>query len=132
MKHPTDKGQRLLSRTLDWPDSWKGDRADVPIGTGILNAVTPFLQSLVDSGLSPTTLSRHFSNIWLLGGEIIRQSSYDSSLRSLPGQDILLHYLHEDGGPLSKHISTDAEQKSFDSSCRKLYQFFLAQSNEKQ
>ena len=132
MKNATDVGQHLLSGTLDWPSSWKDDRADIPTGTGVLNAVTPFLEQLVTSGLAPTTLQRHFSNIRLLGGEIVRQSTYDSELRFLSGRALVLHFLNEEGGPLSQHNSTKAEQRSFDASCRKLYHFLVTHANPNQ
>ena len=130
MKHATDVGQRLLSEAQNWPESWRTEKADVPIGFGILNTVTPFLEFLAKSGAAETTLRRHFSNVWLLGGEIIRQSSYDSDLRSMSARDLVLHFLDEEGGPLSQHNSTESEQRSFDSSCRKLYKFLLDQSSE--
>ena len=129
MKNAAADGQHLLSGTLDWPSSWKADRADIPTGTGVLNAVTPFLEQLVNSGLAPATLHRHFSNICLLGSEIVRQATYDSALRSLSGRDLVLHFLHEEGGPLSQHNATETEQRSFDASCRKLYHFLVTQAN---
>ena len=132
MKNTSTVGQRLLSRTIDWPKSWHGEEVDIPVGIGILKAFTPFLQDLVDSGLAPTTLHRHFSNIWLLGGEIIRQSSHDPALRSLPGDNLVLRFLDEEGGPPSRHNSTETEQRSFDSSCRKLYKFLLTKSKAHQ
>ena len=132
MKNTTTVGHQLLSRTLKWPTSWQGEETDIPIGIGILNAFTPFLKNLVDSGLAASTLRRHFSNIWLLGGEIIRQSSYDPALRSLPGDDLVLQFIDEEGGPPSKYNSTETEQRSFDSSCRKLYKFFLTKGKENQ
>jgi hypothetical protein len=132
MKNSSVVGQRLLARTLDWPRSWHGEEIDIPAGIGILKVFTPFLQHLVDSGFAPTTLHRHFSNIWLLGGEIIRQSSYDSELRSLPGDDLVLRFIDEEGGPLSRHNHTESEKRSFDSSCRKLYQFLLTKKQESQ
>lgn len=128
MKQVTDVGQRLLSEAQDWPESWRTEKADVQIGIGILNTVTPFLQTLVASGLSQTTLRRHFSNIWLLGGEIIRQSSDDHILRSLSGFDLVMYFVGQNGGPLSLHNATESEQRGFDSSCRKLYHFLFTKA----
>ena len=129
MNNAPDVGQRLLSGTVDWPSSWQADRADISTGTGVLNAVTPFLEQLVNSGLAPTTLHRHFSNICLLGSEIVRQTTYDSALRSLSGRDLVLHFLHEEGGPLAQHNPTETNQRSFDASCRKLYHFLVTKAN---
>jgi len=132
MKNAEAIGQKLLSKTIDWPTSWQCKESDNSTGVGLLNVLTPFLQHLVDSGQAPTTLRRHFGNIWLLGSEIIRQMDYDSSLRFFPGGDLVLKFIDEDGGPVSKHNSTEAELRSFDSSCRKLYAFLLAGRKEKQ
>ena len=130
MKPATDIGRRLILETLEWPDSWKYDRTDVPTGQAILKVVTPFLQHLVDSSLAAVTLRRHFSNIWLLGGKIIKEVNKDSELRSLSIQDLVFHFINENGGPLSQHLSTETEQRSFDSSCRKLYHFLFTQASK--
>jgi hypothetical protein len=123
-------GQRLLEGSLLWPDSWKCDQADIPIGTNILNVMTPFLESLAASGLSETTLRRHFYNIWLLGGEIIRESSRDSTLRSISGFNLVMYFIGHNGGPLSLHNVTESEQRAFESSCRKLYHFLFTNSSK--
>ena len=60
--------------------------------------------------------------LWRLGGEIIRDLNYDPSLRKLAAERLLRKVIHEDGGPLLYHGSED-EQRSFDSTCRKLHRF---------
>ena len=61
-------------------------------------------------------------NLWLLGGEIVRDLHYDPSLRKLPAKRLLCSVINEDGGPLI-HNGSEEEQRSFDSTCRKLYRF---------
>jgi len=39
---------------------------------------------------------------------------------------VLLNCLEEDGGPLIYPRITEAQQRSFDATCRKLYRFLLA------
>jgi hypothetical protein len=105
-----------------WPRSWMGLERDLPPGEQLLACFRPFIEHLVASSLSPKTLRRHVDNLWLLGGEIIRDLHEDSSLRKLAAERLLRKVIHEDGGPLVHHGSED-EQRSFDSTCRKLYRF---------
>lgn len=52
----------------------------------------------------------------------------DPSLRKMTADGLLRHAVDEDGGPLI-HNGSQAEQRSFDSTCRKLHRF-LAQGGE--
>jgi len=36
----------------------------------------PFIEHLASSSLSPKTIRRHVDNLWMLGGEIIRDLNY--------------------------------------------------------
>ena len=81
----------------------------------------PFLEYLAASDLSPKTIQKHVDNVWALGGEFIRDLHNDSSLRKKP-VDLVLRRMIEYGGPLLYHGGED-QQRSFDSTCRKLRQF---------
>ena len=110
-------------RELDrWPRSWMGLEKDLPPGEQLLACLRPFLEQLASSSLTPKTIRRHVDNLWLLGGEIIRDLHYDPSLRKLPAETLLRNVIHEDGGPLI-HNGSEDEQHSFDSTCRKLHRF---------
>jgi hypothetical protein len=110
-------------RDLDnWPHSWMGLEKDLPPGERLLACFRPFVEHLASSTLSPKTIRRHVDNLWMLGGEIIRDLHYDPSLRKMAGQRLLLKVIHHDGGPLV-HNGSDDEQRSFDSTCRKLHRF---------
>jgi len=61
-------------------------------------------------------------NLWLLGGEIIRDLNEDPSLRKVAAERLLRNVIHKDGGPLIQNGS-EKEQRSFDSTCRKLHRF---------
>ena len=61
-------------------------------------------------------------NLWLLGGEIIRDLNYDSSLRKMTADRLLRNVIHHDGGPLI-HNGPEEERCSLDSTCRKLHRF---------
>ncbi len=82
----------------------------------------PFIEHLASSSLSPKTIRRHVDNLWLLGGEIIRDLNYDPSQRKVAAQKLLRNVVGVDGGPLIYNGSEDT-QYSLDSTCRKLYRF---------
>jgi len=122
-RYTDDRRANFLTDILDWPDRWKGESRDVPLGEEIVRAVRPFLEALVSSELADSTVRRHVDNIWLLGGEIVRQASLDSAVRRLKGRELLLRLVDEEGGPLLHGGATEQEQRSFDGTCRKLVEF---------
>ena len=85
----------------------------------------PSLRISASSSLSPKTIRRHVDNLWMLGGEIIRDLHYDPSLRKKTAEGLLRNAIHEDGGPLV-YNGSEEEQRAFDATCRKLHRF-LAQ-----
>ena len=95
---------------------------DLPPGEELVACFRPFLEYLASSRLSPTTIRRHLDNLWLLGGEIIRHLNYDPSLRKVAADRLLRNVIHQDGGPLI-HNGSEEEQRSFDSTCRKLHRY---------
>jgi hypothetical protein len=105
-----------------WPGSWMGVKQDVPLGEQLLASFRPFIAHLAASGLSPKTIRKHVANLWLLGGEIIRDLNDDPSLRKVSADRLLRMAVHADGGPLI-HNGLEDEQYSFDSTCRKLHRF---------
>jgi hypothetical protein len=107
-----------------WPRSWMGLEKDLPPGEQLLTLFRPFLENLAASDLSPKTIQKHVDNMWALGGEFIRDLNYDQSLRKRPVEQHLLEMI-EDGGPLLYDGGED-QQRSFDSTCRKLRRFLTA------
>ena len=105
-----------------WPGSWMGVKEDLPLGEQLLARFRPFIAHLASSRLSPKTIRKHVTNLWLLGGEIIRDLNDDPSLRKVSADRLLRTVLHPDGGPLI-HNGLEDEQRSFDSTCRKLHRF---------
>jgi hypothetical protein len=113
----------LYCRDLDrWPRSWMGLEKDLPPGEQLVALLRPFIEHLALSNLSPNTIRRHVDNLWLLGGELIRDLHYDPSLRKRAPERLLRCVIHEHGGPLI-HNGSEDEQRSFDSTCRKLHRF---------
>ena len=103
-----------------------GEEKDLPPGRKLVERFTPFLMHLATSELSKRTIQRHIDNMWVLGGEIIRDLNEDPSLRKVAAEKLLRNVVHEDGGPLI-HNGWEDEQRSFDSTCRKFHRF-LTQS----
>ena len=99
-----------------------GEEADLPAGRNLVEYFTPFLLDLAASGLSPKTIQRHVDNLWILGGEIIRDVNEEPPLRKVSAEQLVRSVIHEDGGPLI-HNGSEDEQRSFDSTCRKFYRF---------
>ena len=104
-----------------WPQSWRIEEQDVPIGERIVESLRPFLINLLIQGLADKTLARHRDHVWLLGGEIIRRRHDDRAKR--PMGDLLFDLLEDEGGPLIWPRITESEQNAFDATCRKLYRF---------
>ena len=109
-----------------WAASWCGDERDVIPGEAIVAVFTPFLQYLLDQGLSRKTLNLHRDNLWLLGGEIIHDINETPKLRKRPAAELIRDAIACDEGPLIRGCVNDIEQRLFDSTCRKLKRFMAA------
>ena len=99
-----------------------GMEKDLPPGEQLLVCFRPFIDHLASSSLSPKTIRRHVDNLWVLGGEIIRDLNYDPSLRKMAADRLLRNVIHDDGGPLI-HNGSEEDQRSLDSTCRKFHRF---------
>jgi len=122
--------EKLKQEMNDWPNRWAGDDSDLPTGVKIVQTMHSFLLAMVEEGLAPTTINRHLSNLWLLGGEIIYRIHDDRKLKKASGKEVILEFVDEEGGPLSKHLSSEEEQKPFNGTCRKLYRFLKKGSKD--
>jgi hypothetical protein len=100
-----------------------GWEKDLPPGEKLVACFRPFLEHLVSSDLAPKTIQKHVDNIWALGGEIIRDLNQNPSLRKKPVENLLFDLIDDEGGPLLYHCDSEDQQKSFDSTCRKLRRF---------
>ena len=108
-----------------WPNSWAGFDSDIPMGKEIVRVMLPFILAMVQDQLAPTTIKRHVDNLWLLGGEIIRGVYAVPELKKLHGKKLILKFVDEEGGPISRHLATEDEQRTFDATCRKFYRFLI-------
>jgi len=89
----------------------------------MLDLFKVFLEHLSSQGLARKTLHRHRDHLCTLGGEIIRRLHEEPRLRRRPIARVLAEFLDEDGGPLLYPQMSETEQRSFDSTCRKLHRF---------
>ena len=123
-RQPAPDPLRTYCPDLDqWPRSWAYEPRDVPPGARLVEYFKPFLGALLTLELSRPTLRRHRDNIWVLGGEVIRRLQEDSGLRRMPVEQVALDLIGMDGGPLLSHHQSEAEQRAFDATCRKLFRF---------
>lgn len=111
-----------------WPSSWCGEARDVIPGEQIGAVFTPFLQDLLDQGLSRKTRNLHRDNLWLLGGEIIRDINETPKLRRRSARELVMQAVAGDEGPLIHGGVSEQEQRSFDSTCKKLNRFLATQA----
>ena len=100
-----------------------GLEKDVPPGEKLVACFRPFLEQLASTSLSRKTIRKHVDNLWVLGGEIIRDLHEDPSLRRQNVEKILRETIDDEYGPLLHGGSSEQQQNYFDSTCRKLHQF---------
>jgi hypothetical protein len=112
----------------EWPSIWRYEARDVAPGRELVACLKPFLRHLLRLDLSRKTLNRHRDNLWLLGSELIRGLHDAPGTRRRPIRELVLAAVDEEGGPLIRR-GTEAEQHSFDATCRKLYRFLQIQNN---
>ena len=69
-----------------------GLEKDLPPGEQLIALFRPFLEHLAASNLSPRTITiqKHVDNVWVLGGEFIRDLNHDPPLRKKPVEQVPL------------------------------------------
>jgi hypothetical protein len=68
----------------------------------------------------------HRDNLWLLGGELIRNLNETPKLRRRPVKDMVSEAIAYGEGPLIYGCTSEQRQNSFDSTCRKFHRFLMA------
>ena len=107
----------------NWPKSWCFDDPDLIPGAQIVEVFKPFLRHMLTLDLTRATRNRHRDNLWLLGGEIIRDINETPKLRKRSAEVLIRDAIIGGEGPLICNGASEAEQRSFDSTCRKLNSF---------
>jgi hypothetical protein len=81
------------------------------------------MRSLISEKLTRKTIENHIDNLGLLGGELIWLINQDEDTRDKEPLELLLENIGHGGGPYCSYVQTENEIKSFDSTCRKLYEY---------
>lgn len=123
--------RKLMAKSLleicpdyyDWPKRWMGQPEDLSCGEEIIAIFRPFAEDLLSKRYKDKTAKRHINNLWLLGGELIRMVNMDKDLRKKQELVLILDNIGTYGGPNCRHLDTDEDVRSFDSTCRKLFKF---------
>ena len=90
-------------------------------GQRIVACFRPFLAHLAATHARPT-IRKHADNLWILGGEIIRDLNETPGLRRVPIEELLFQVVL-DGCPLLSHRDSEGHLRSFKSTCHKFRQF---------
>ncbi|HJW85091.1 MAG TPA: hypothetical protein VJ440_00460 [Candidatus Brocadiaceae bacterium] len=124
MKTPED----IYPDFTEWPMRWMGVKKDVIYGKEILQIMRPFIEHLIASGLSVKTIKRHMNNLWVLGGEIIRDVNTYNEYDKISPLEKIKASVGAEGGPYCRHLEGESDIKSFDSTCRKFHKYLVAYS----
>lgn len=110
----------------EWPDRWHYEERDLAPGAHIVAVFTPFLFHLLAMDLSRKTCNLHRDNLWLLGGELIRELHETPKLRKRTAIEWVTAAIVGGEGPILYGHASEQEQRSFDSTCKKLHRFLTA------
>lgn len=116
----------LICKDFDqWPQSWAGDDKDVIVGNVLLTEFKLYLLHLITKGRAKATIKKHADYLWVLGGEIIRDTNEYGVEENLSSRDLILKYVDDSGGPYWRHASSETDLKQYDAACRQLYKFLI-------
>ena len=125
-RHPSSKA--VVTLMEGWPKSWAGTHEDEPVGRRLVAALQLFMTHLQHQGLSFRTLRGHLDNLWLIGGEIIRQLDDDPARRDKPTHTLLFEAIQDGAAPLVRDL-TEQQQAALDATARKLLKFVVASNS---
>jgi hypothetical protein len=108
-----------------WPKSWAGTDDDIPIGEGLVTLMKPFIIQLHTLDLTARTIRRHLDNLWVIGGEIIREVNYQPKLSKKSPKNLLCEAVSE-GEAAYVHDASESEQRSLDATARKLQNYLIS------
>ena len=106
-----------------WPSSWAGTPEDERIGIALVAEMRPFAEH-IEHSLVSKTVRGHLDNLWLIGGEIIRQVNYDPRQRKFDAKTLLLDAIELGEARLARGV-TRAGQESLDATAKRLLGFLL-------
>ncbi len=108
----------------EWPDSWAGFKEDIECGQKLIPLMRTFIEELLKLEYSYRTIKNHIDNLWVLGGYVIEEINDDKNKMNLEPHLLLTRYIDSVDGPLI-HDFSESEQKNFDRTCRKFYNYIV-------
>ena len=115
----------MMKECDKWPKRWMGLDEDVPYGQGLVEAMKPFVSALLAEDITDRTVRKHLDNLWILGGEIIRDVSMHDEYAKTSPADKLKQSVSQHEGPLCRHVDSESARRSFDATCGKLCRFLV-------
>lgn len=115
----------LLTMMDAWPQSWAGTKDDIPFGEGLVADMKPFIIQLHTLDLTAKTIRRHLDNLWVIGGEIIREINYYPKQGKKSPQQLLCETVASGEAPYMQDFS-DSEQRALDATAKKLQKYLLS------
>jgi hypothetical protein len=106
-----------------WPTAWRVESGDLARGQVMVDLFKVFLIDQLQLPRSRKTLRVHRDNLHALGGQMIRLWHEMPHLRKRGIIRMLLEAIGDDGGPIVYPPLTEADQRSFDSTCKLLHRF---------
>ena len=106
-----------------WPHAWRVESDDLARGKVMMDLFKVFLIDQLQLPRSRKTLRVHRYNLHALGGQMIRLWHENPHLRKRGILRMLLEAIGDDGGPIVYPPLSEADQRSFDSTCRLLHRF---------
>jgi hypothetical protein len=106
-----------------WPTAWLVEPGDLARGQVMVGPFKVFLKDQLQTPRSSKTLRVHRDNLHALGGQMIRIWYDMPYLRKRGIMRMLLEAIGDDGGPIVYPPLTEADQRSFDSTCKLLHRF---------
>ncbi len=111
---------KIFSSMNDWPSTWAGNDKDIPIGESILKYFKEFLKHQ-QSCVSKKTLKDYGHYLWLLGGEIIRETSGTRIKAKDISEKFMNKYISKEGGTFCRHLDSEKEFNRYNYVCSLLF-----------
>jgi hypothetical protein len=106
-----------------WPTAWRVEPDDLARGKVMVDLFKVFLTHQLQLARSRKTLRVHRDNLHALGGQMIRIWHEKPHLQKRGILRMLLEAIGDDGGPILYTPLTEADLRSFDSTCKLLHRF---------
>ena len=71
-----------------------GVSEDIPFGEKIIDILRPFVEDLMVRKYTENTIRKHIDNLWLLGGELVREINMNPELRNSDALAVLNRDYH--------------------------------------